>query len=154
MAYQGICKGNDHKPTVRMEVITNDFLSIYWLNFGIPGSKNDIQIVNQSAFYNRIRSGCWPPARPSLNIFGFALKTFYPLADGIYLHLRFFCTTIYSPATAKVKSFCVQQEGARKAAERVFSVLFKKFLILHSPSRIRYMKDMINIVKFVAYFKT
>jgi Plant transposon protein len=82
MAYQGMCKGKDRKPTVRMEVITDDFLRIYWLNFGIPGSKNDIQIVNQSPFFNRIRSGRWPPACTTLNICGFALKTFYFLADG------------------------------------------------------------------------
>jgi hypothetical protein len=42
MAYQGMCKGKDRKPTVRMEVIMDDFLKIYWLNFGIPGSKNGI----------------------------------------------------------------------------------------------------------------
>jgi hypothetical protein len=145
--YQGMCKGKDRKPTVRMEVTTDDFLRIHWLNFGIPGSKNDIQIVNQSPFFNRIRSGRWPPACPSLNICGYAMKTFYFLADGIYPRLRFFVTTISSPSTAKEEAFCLQQEGARKAAERVFAVLFEQFAVLCRPSRLRDIKDMINIVK-------
>jgi hypothetical protein len=152
MAYQGMCKGKDLKPTVRMEVTMDDFLRIYWLNFGITGSKNDIQIVNQSPFFNRIRSGRWPPACPSLNMCGFALKRFYFLADGIYPRLRLFCTTIPSPAKAKEKAFCLQQEGARKAAERIVAVLFKQFAIIYRPSRLRDMKDMINIAKCCCIF--
>jgi Plant transposon protein len=41
----------------------------------------------------------------------------------------------------------VQQEGARKAAERIVAVLFKQFAIMYRPSRLRDMKDIINIVK-------
>jgi Plant transposon protein len=45
------------------------------------------------------------------------------------------------------KLFCAQQEGARKAVERVFGVLFKRFHVLYRPSRLWHIEDMPAIVK-------
>jgi hypothetical protein len=147
MAWQGQCKGKEKVPTVRMEVITDDFLRIWWLNFGVPGARNDKQIFNQSPFFCKIRAGAWPPSCPDIDVAGFPLKWWYFLADGIYPHLRFFVTTISSPTSEKEKAFCSQQEGARKAAERVFGVLFKRFQVLYRPCRLWHIQDMTHIVK-------
>jgi Plant transposon protein len=53
-------KGKDSKPAVRMEIICDDFLRIWWLNFGSPGAKNDINIYEQSDFFSKLRIGAWP----------------------------------------------------------------------------------------------
>jgi Plant transposon protein len=44
------------------------------------------------------------------------------------------------------KLFCNQQEGARKAVERVFRVLFKWFQILYHPSRLWHIETTSDIV--------
>lgn len=67
-----------------MEVITDDFLYIWHCNFGAPGSKNDINFLNQSSLFNKIRMGLWPPQRPETNVSGL------PLTDGIYPKYRIF----------------------------------------------------------------
>jgi hypothetical protein len=142
MAWQGQYKGKEKVPTVRMEVITDDFSRIWWLNCGLPGARNDKQIVNQSPFFCKIHAGAWPPSCPDIDVAGFPLKWWYFLADGIYPHLRFFVTTISSPTSEKEKAFCSQQEGARKAAERVFGVLFKRFQVVYRPCRLWHIQDL------------
>jgi hypothetical protein len=42
-----------------MEVACNDYFRIWWLNFGAPGSKNDVQIYKWSKLFNMIRVGHW-----------------------------------------------------------------------------------------------
>jgi Plant transposon protein len=37
-----------------MEVICDDYLRIWWLNFGAPGAKNDIDIFDQSTLFNTV----------------------------------------------------------------------------------------------------
>lgn len=135
------------KPNVRMEVVCDDFLRIWFLNFGAPRCKNDCQIFNQSSLFNRLRTAEWPPEHPDLPIGeSFVLKWFYYLADGIYPKLRFLMSTIGAPETQKEKLFCSQQEGARKMIERLFGVLFKKYQILYRPSRLWFVEDMKDIV--------
>jgi Plant transposon protein len=55
ISWQGQCRGKEKRMTVRMEVITDDYLRIYWCNFGAPGARNDIQICHHSDLFNRIR---------------------------------------------------------------------------------------------------
>lgn len=56
------------RPNVRMEVVCDDFLRIWFLNFGAPDSKSDCQIFDQSSLFNRIRTAEWPPEHPDLPI--------------------------------------------------------------------------------------
>ena len=73
----------------------------------------------------------------------------YPIAscDGIYPKLRFLMSTIGIPQTNEQKLFASMQEGVRKAVERVFGVLFKKYQILYRPCRLWSVADMTNVVK-------
>jgi Plant transposon protein len=116
-----------------MEVICDDYLQIYWLNFGAPGARNDLQIMNQSKFFNDIRTGQWPPVCPEIDICGFSLRWFYLLSDGIYPAVRYLMSSISCPRTLKEKLYAKKQEGARKAVERVFGVLFLAFQNYISP---------------------
>jgi Plant transposon protein len=53
---------------VRMEVIFDDFLRVWWCNFGTPGARNDIQILNQSQLFSDIRIGQWPKTTTELTL--------------------------------------------------------------------------------------
>jgi Plant transposon protein len=45
------------------------------------------------------------------------------------------------------KFFAKHYEGARKSVERVFGILFKRFRILHRPSRLLYKEDIWDVVR-------
>jgi Plant transposon protein len=130
-----------------MEVICDDTLWIWHVIFGIPSSKNDVNILNLSPLFNSIRVGSFPPAKPKIKLLGLELDWYYYMTDGIYPPYRIFLRTIREPRTAKEKYFSKCQEGARKAVERVFGVLFQMFNILYQPSRLWYVEDMNNVVK-------
>lgn len=147
VGWQGQCKGKDKCPTVRMEVVCDDYLRIWHLNFGAPGAKNDRQIFNQSGLFNKVRLGTWPPSLGTMELEGLYVDWLYFLCDGIYPNLRFLMCSIGNPKTNEEKFFAGMQEGVRKAVERVFGVLFKKYQILYRPCRLWSIEDMTNVVK-------
>jgi hypothetical protein len=130
-----------------MEVVCDDYLYIWHLMFGIPGSKNDNNIMNASPLFSNIRAGKWPPYRPQIDMAGFPLSWFNYLADGIYPRFRIFAQTCSQPRTLREKLYSKHHEGARKSVERVFGVLFKRFGILYKPSRLLYKEDMRDVVR-------
>ena len=146
VAWQGRHKGKERKTLNRMEVVCDGYLRIWHVNFGAPGAKNDIQIMNASPLFNSLRTGKWPSTRPEIEVGGFKLKWYYFLADSIYPRFRFFVFTILRPRSKKETIFAKQQEGARKAVERVLGVLFKRWQILYRPSRLWRKSDMNSIV--------
>jgi Plant transposon protein len=98
ISWQGQCRKSNN-PNVRMEVICDDFILVYWLNFGAPGGRSNEQIMNQINFFNDLRTGQWPPACPEVDICGFKLKWFYVLADGIHPSVSYLMSSISSPRT-------------------------------------------------------
>jgi hypothetical protein len=68
VAWEGQFKGKKKKKCVRMEVICDDYLSISHLNFGSPGARNYLNILNSSDLFNKIRTGRYPPSRPETMI--------------------------------------------------------------------------------------
>jgi uncharacterized membrane protein YiaA len=88
----------------------DDYLYIWHVCFGSPGSKNDISIMNNSDFFNAIRVGKWPPCHPDFAIAGKRVNWFYYLADGIYQNFKIFVCTIPSPKNLKEKVFSKHQE--------------------------------------------
>jgi hypothetical protein len=58
----------DTAPTGCMEVICDDFVCIWWCNFGSPGASYDVQIMRHSRLFGRIRTGEWPSALPNIDI--------------------------------------------------------------------------------------
>jgi Plant transposon protein len=75
--------GKSRKACNRMEVVCDDYLYIWHFSFEISGAKNDINIMNSSLFFNKIRNGKWPPCRPSTNVGGLYISWYYFLVDGI-----------------------------------------------------------------------
>jgi hypothetical protein len=122
VGWQGQYTGKDRKPCNRLEVVCDDFLRIWHVNFGAPGSRNDINIYNQSKFFTDVRVGKWPEVEPEIIIDNFVLKWFYFLCDGIYPKVKHLVNSMVGD-TSKEKLFACQQEAVRKAVERVFAVL-------------------------------
>jgi Plant transposon protein len=147
VSWHGQHKGKDKKPCCRMELLCDAFLYIYHVMFGTPGSKNDINVMNSSTLFDRVRAEKWPPARSETIIGGFPLTWFFFLVDGIYPRFRIFVSSISPPRNMKEKVFSSRQESARKAAERVFGVLFKRFGIFYRPSRLWHKYEMAVIVE-------
>lgn len=143
---QGMYKGKDKKPTLRMEVWCDDNLHIWSLNFGIPGAKNDRTIMDHSPFFRSLRLGKWPSVRPVLCIAGHMLMHFYFLVDGIYPRFSIFAVPIADPRTAKEKRYAARHNSARKAVERVFGVLFRQFRILYEPCRLWYVDEIADVM--------
>jgi Plant transposon protein len=66
--------------------------------------------------------------------------------DSIYPRYRIFLTTYTRPENNKQKMFANVQEGAHKAVERPFAVLFSRWRILYCPARGWHVDDLLQIV--------
>jgi hypothetical protein len=146
VAEQGLHRGKDGKPTLRLEAWCDDRLWIWSLFFGMPGSRNDINVMNASPLFQSIRAGTFPPARPATNVEGLNLTWYYFLVDAIYPRYRIFLTTYTRPENNKQKMFSKVQEGARKAVERLFAVLFSRWHVLYRPARGWHVDDLLLIL--------
>ena len=70
----GSKKAEERKTLNRMEVVCDDYLRIWHVNFGALGAKKDIQIMNASSLFNSLRTGKWPSKRPEIEFGGLKLK--------------------------------------------------------------------------------
>jgi Plant transposon protein len=94
-----------------------------------------------------MRLGKWPQRRPNaVLIGGERIDWNYYLCDGIYPRYLVLISSISKPRHLKEKTYAQQHEGVRKAIERVFGVLFKRFRILALPSRLWALEDMVATV--------
>ncbi|XP_071688859.1 uncharacterized protein [Rutidosis leptorrhynchoides] len=136
---RAIHKRDQNGPTVMLEAVASHDIWIWHAFFGMAGSNNDINVLNNSPLFDSLKSGSAPPA--SFYVNGHHYTKGYYLADGIYPDW----TTLvkgYSQSTdekrVKFKRF---QESARKDVERTFGVLQGRFVILKYPARsIRFNK--------------
>lgn len=152
MGWQGLFSGKDGKPPCRMEVVTDANLRIWHLTFGVPGSKNDTTIMQNSPLFNDIRNKSWPPALPEFNFNGFIVKTYYYIADGIYPPFLIFALPHPNPTTRKEKSYGACHSSARKAVKRVFGVLFKHFKYFMYRAVYNPSKKWMLLCEYVAFY--
>lgn len=93
--------------------------------FGMPGSCNDINVLNNSKIVCNILNGTYPPhIKYSIGIEKHNIP--YWIVDGIYPNWPCFLHTVVEPVTEKEKLMAGAQEAARKDVERVFAVLQNK----------------------------
>lgn len=144
-ALQGSLIGKDGAPCLRAEVICDMDLWIWSFQFGLPGVYNDLQILDNSDYFAEILSGAYPPVAPNFKIDGESFDSFYYLADGIYPRWKIFLNSIRDPTTPDETRFSAAQEGVRKAVERVFGVLFRRFKIMFIASELWSASDMNTI---------
>uniref|UniRef100_A0A453I6K4 DDE Tnp4 domain-containing protein n=1 Tax=Aegilops tauschii subsp. strangulata TaxID=200361 RepID=A0A453I6K4_AEGTS len=112
-----IYQGHTREATIILEVVASRDLWIWHDFFRMPGSHNDINVLQRSPVFRRLCNGESPSCNYTVN------NMVYYLADGIYPQWATFVKTISEPRGNKQSHFAKMQEAARKDVERAFGVL-------------------------------
>jgi len=144
-AWKGMYTRGDHGvPTIILEAVASHDRWIWHAFFGVAGSNNDINVLNQSHLFVEQLRGEAPQVQYSIN--GRQHNIGYYLADGIYPEWPVFVKSIRKPQSDKHKLFAEKQEGARKDVECAFGILQSRFCILRRPARLYDQGDLENIM--------
>ncbi|XP_012859009.1 PREDICTED: putative nuclease HARBI1 [Erythranthe guttata] len=144
-AWQSMYSGHYRKPTIILEAVASQDLWICHAFFGMPGSLNDINVLERSHVFSALTNGRAPPVNFIVN--GNNYHMGYYLADGIYPSWATFVKTIPAPISLKAKHFAQAQEAARKDVERAFGVLQARYNIVRGPARFWDEETLGNIMK-------
>jgi hypothetical protein len=90
--------------TIILEVVTSKDLWIWHAFFCLPGSHNDINILQRSTLFTKLCEGEAPEVNFLIN--GHEYKMGYYLVDDIYPSWTTFVKTIGQPQGNKKKIFC------------------------------------------------
>ena len=126
--------GHKKDPTIILEAVASKDLWIWHGFFGMPGSHNDINVLQRSPVFARLAEGEGPQVNYSINGNNYTMG--YYLADGIYPSWATFVKTIPEPQGNKKKYFAKAQEACRKDVERAFGVLQARFVIVRRPAHL------------------
>ncbi|XP_055535702.1 uncharacterized protein LOC129724650 [Wyeomyia smithii] len=110
-AWAGQYKGKQKKPSIVLEAVASYDLWIWHAFFGMPGSNNDINVLNRSPLFSEIYSGQSPAVKFVVNARTYTSG--YYLADGIYPPLATLVQTITHPIGLKRKHFAKMQEAVQ-----------------------------------------
>ena len=119
--WKGMYQGKSRIATVILEVVASRDLWIWHAFFGIPGSCNDINVLQRSLVFDDLLNGRAPQVQFDVNRNTYN-KGYY-LTDGIYPKWATFIDAIDAPQTHKQRLFTQRQESARKDVECAFGVL-------------------------------
>ncbi|XP_047325094.1 uncharacterized protein LOC124928888 [Impatiens glandulifera] len=119
--------------TIILEAVASYDLWIWHAFFGMPGTLNDINVLDRSPIFDDIESSETPTVNFIVN--GRQYNLAYYLADGIYPKWPVFVQSIQMPQGDKAQLFAKQQEACRKDVERAFGVLQARFAIIRQPAR-------------------
>ena len=146
VAWKGQFTRGDHgTPTIMLEAVASQDLWIWHAFFGVSGSNNDLNVLNQSPLFTNILQGQAPIVEFMVN--GTQYNKGYYLADGIYPEWSTFVKTIPLPQRDKRKLFSRCQEAARKDVERAFGVLQSRFAIVRGPGRF-WRRDVLKNIMY------
>ncbi|XP_074327499.1 uncharacterized protein LOC141665414 [Apium graveolens] len=140
---QDMYTGHVHEPTIILEEIASKDLWI-WHFFGLPGSLNDINVLDRSHLFEELVEGRGPQVKYTMNENEY--KMGYYLAKGIYSSWPTFVKTITIPQGNKRNYFVTAQESIRKDVERAFRVLQSRFVMVRGPSRFWDVETMKYII--------
>ena len=132
-AWAGQYSGRSGAPTIILEVVADYDLWIWHAYFGMPGSNNDINVLESSRLFSNLTQGIAPPANYMIQENEYNMG--YYLADSIYPKWSTIVQTIQHPQGTKKKYFAMRQEACRKDVERAFGVLQARFAIIAGPTR-------------------
>ncbi|GAA0151696.1 hypothetical protein LIER_10359 [Lithospermum erythrorhizon] len=100
--------------------------------FGLPGSLNDINVLDRSSVFNLLAQGSASPVNYRVNDREYNMG--YYLADGIYPQWATFVRPIPAHVGVKRQYFFTVHESYRKDVERAFRVLQSRFAIVRSAT--------------------
>ncbi|XP_071713356.1 uncharacterized protein [Rutidosis leptorrhynchoides] len=101
--------------------------------FGMAGSNNDINVLNQSPIFDKLKNGTFSSALFEVN--GHEYSKGYYLADGIYPDWATLVKGYSCPTEEPTIKFTRFQASARKDIERAFGVLQGRVHIIRIASR-------------------
>uniref|UniRef100_A0A0D3B2N9 DDE Tnp4 domain-containing protein n=1 Tax=Brassica oleracea var. oleracea TaxID=109376 RepID=A0A0D3B2N9_BRAOL len=131
-AWKGQFTRGSGKPTIVLEAVASQDLWIWHAFFGLPGTLNDINVLDQSPVFDDILHGRAPKVKFKVNNHTYRMA--YYLTDGIYPNWATFIKSIPLPQGPKAEKFAEKQESARKDVERAFGVLQSRFAIVKNPA--------------------
>jgi hypothetical protein len=126
-------RGDIKHPTIILEAVASYDRWIWHAFFGVAGSNNDINVLNQSPLFNDVVDGYAPTVNFKVNNHDYYMG--YYLADGIYPSWPVFMKQVPCPQTPEDRHFSEVQASLRKDIECTFGVLKKRFNIISSPGR-------------------
>jgi hypothetical protein len=100
-AWHGQYRGKEKTPTFILEAVASQDLWIWHAFFGLPGSLNDINVLNRSPVFSALLNGNTPEVEFVIN--GNRYNKGYYLADGIYPNYATLVKTISAPQSHKKK---------------------------------------------------
>ena len=149
-AWHGQFTGHHRDPTIVLEAVASEDLWIWHCFFGLPGTLNDINVLQRSHLFARLASGDAPACNYTVN--GHEYTMGYYLADGIYPSWSTFVKTISKPKDKIEIVFAKAQEACRKDIERAFGVLQARFAIVRGPARFWDKKSLSDIMTCLCDF--
>jgi hypothetical protein len=132
-AWAGQYLDKDHLKTIILEAICTYDLWIWHGFFGMSGTNNDINVLDNSPVLHDYLSS--EAKDLSFNVNGQHYPGYYLLTDSIYPKWNIFVQTIIQPQDEKKKHFAKMQEAVRKDVERCFGVLQMRWGIIQQASR-------------------
>nr|XP_051190910.1 uncharacterized protein LOC127304252 [Lolium perenne] len=124
-------RGDIKHPTIILEAVASYDRWIWHAFFGVAGSNNDINVLNQSSLFTDVLRGEAPVVNFTVN--GHEYHYGYYLADDIYPSWSVSGVTL--PQSEKHRVFTAAQSAHHKDVECVFGVLKVRFNILAVPGR-------------------
>ena len=118
--WKGQYTSHSCEPTIILEVVASYDLWIWHAFFGLPGSHNDISMLNYSFICTKLTQGRAPSVNYLINGHDYTMG--YYLVDRIYPPWSTFVKTIPTPQGRKRSIFATTQESTRKDVERAFGV--------------------------------
>ena len=103
-----MCCGKSRDATIVLEAVASEDLWIWHCFFGMPGTLNNINVLQRSQLFARLASGDAPTYNYTIN--GHEYTKGYYLADGIYPPWCTFVKSIKEPKTKKQCEFARVQE--------------------------------------------
>lgn len=116
-ALAGMYKGKEMKPTICLEAVGSGDLYIWFMFFGMPGSCNDINVIDRSPFVESVINGDIPC--PPWKLGDTERKWCYVLTDGIYPSYKIFVKTINAPVGPKQQLFAHIQEEMELSGDSI-----------------------------------
>ena len=143
IAWQGMYQDRNRNRSIVAEAIAGHDMYFFQAFVGLPGSLNDINIMNQTTMQKNYMNSI--AIDHKYNIGGGEFVGAYFLADGIYPNFPYLVKSIPEPLTQREKNFATVQEACRKDVERAFGRLLAKWHILATAGRshkLKYLKSI------------
>ncbi|XP_021971081.1 uncharacterized protein LOC110866035 [Helianthus annuus] len=121
-AWRGMyTRGDQGHPTIILEVVASQELWIWHAFFGIPGSNNDINILQNSEVFDDVIKGIGPDTR--FTVSGVEYRRGYYLVDGIYPQYSTLLKRVGILQMKKERNLPSFKKRLEKDIERCFGVL-------------------------------